>query len=99
VPVTADGQLPTGAIEPLFMVIILAPSNSQTYNRQVFLFTSLSIVAGAARRPLRRGCPTSIAIESVPPGVSLCPLGTARTPRTERSCKEFASNSRQASSD
>jgi hypothetical protein len=42
------------------MMVILAPSNPQTYNRQVFLFISFFIVAAAARRPIRRGCPTSI---------------------------------------
>ena len=43
----------------LFMMVILAPSNPQTYNRQVFLFISSFIVAAAQRLP-RRGCPTSI---------------------------------------
>jgi hypothetical protein len=42
------------------MMAILAPSNPQTYNRQAFLFISFFIVASAAQRPIRRGCPTSI---------------------------------------
>ena len=37
-----------GRINLLFMTIIWAPSNPQTYNPQTFLFTSLFIVAAAA---------------------------------------------------
>jgi uncharacterized membrane protein YccC len=37
-----------GRVNLLFMIIILAPSNPQTYNPQSFLFTSLFIVAAAA---------------------------------------------------
>jgi uncharacterized membrane protein YccC len=37
-----------GRINLLFMTIILAPSNPQTYNPQTFLFTSLFIAAAAA---------------------------------------------------
>ena len=49
-----------GRVNLLFMMVILASSNPQTYNPQVFLFTSLFSVAAAAQRQLRRGCPTSI---------------------------------------
>jgi len=37
-----------GRVNLLFMIIILAPSNPQTYNPQSFLFTSLFIVAAAS---------------------------------------------------
>ncbi|MDL2410101.1 FUSC family protein [Rhizobium calliandrae] len=37
-----------GRVNLLFIIIILAPSNPQTYNPQAFLFTSLFIVAAAA---------------------------------------------------
>jgi uncharacterized membrane protein YccC len=37
-----------GRVNLLFITIILAPSNPQTYNPQTFLFTSLFIVAAAA---------------------------------------------------
>jgi len=37
-----------GRVNLLFMIIILAPSNPQTYNPQTFLFTSLFIAAAAA---------------------------------------------------
>jgi uncharacterized membrane protein YccC len=37
-----------GRVNLLFMMVILAPSNPQTYNPQTFLFTSLFIAAAAA---------------------------------------------------
>lgn len=43
-----------GRVNLLFMMVILASSNPQTYNPQVFLFTSLFSVAAAAQRPLRK---------------------------------------------
>ena len=37
-----------GRVNLLFIMVILAPSNPQTYNSQVFLFTSLFIIAATA---------------------------------------------------
>jgi hypothetical protein len=42
-----------GRVNLLFMMVILASSNPQTYNPQVFLFTSLFSVAAAAQRAKR----------------------------------------------